>query len=195
MVNVKIDSGEFPLMRSVDVTHQPDRSKVYTAWLRAFSDNLPQYLDALPDVIEDVFTYRLWEDNQLGTPEEMLARFGITSLDLDEPARVLKQIRSETGRKKYKVAARRHWVEQNKDRMTQQQMADRLDVSRPTIASDIKELSENRVRTPKTDNVQRQVVKYTITQYTKPETAAKKICEKFGEGFANALAEAIKSGV
>jgi multidrug efflux pump subunit AcrA (membrane-fusion protein) len=42
MAAVTIDSGDFPLMRNVDVSHQPNRAKVYNDWLRAFTDQVPE---------------------------------------------------------------------------------------------------------------------------------------------------------
>jgi hypothetical protein len=42
---------------------------------------------------------------------------------------------------------------------------------------------KNSVRTQKTPQPKRKVRRYEISQYTKPETAAKKIITKFGDEF------------
>jgi len=51
---VTVDSGEFPLFRNIDASHQPSRSKVYTAWLKGFEDMVPSALDRLAEVVEVV---------------------------------------------------------------------------------------------------------------------------------------------
>jgi DNA-binding XRE family transcriptional regulator len=73
--------------------------------------------------------------------------------------------------------------------MTQREIAGELGVSRPTVAADL--MSEKSVRTPKPDKEPRQRTHYEITQYTKPETAAKRIREVFGNEFADALVAAM----
>jgi len=50
------------------------------------------------------------------------------------------------------------------------------------------DVSGNRVYTPKPDTP-RKVAQYKISQYTKPATAAEKICTTFGLEFAEALLE------
>ena len=93
MVRVMVDSGQFPLMRNVDVSHQPSRSRVYTAWIKAFSYNVPWALNAIADVIEDVFRYELWKDHYLATPQEFFNRFGLGCLNLEEPAKLIRALR------------------------------------------------------------------------------------------------------
>ena len=51
-------------------------------------------------------------------------------------------------------------------------------------------LEENRVRTPKTSNP-RKTIRYEISQYTKPATAAEKIRATFGHDFAQKLKDAL----
>jgi len=53
-------------------------------------------------------------------------------------------------------------------------------------------LSENRVITPKADTP-RKTVRYEISQYTKPATAAEKIRATFGPDFARQLKDALAS--
>lgn len=188
MAPVSVDSGEFKLMRNVDIDHQPSRSGVYTAWIRAFSNNVPDAVNHLADVIEDVYAFELWKDNRLDTPEQFFERMGIFGLDLDEPARLIKELRKKKSSKRDEILRRAEKVRELRDQnKTQQAIADELGVSQPTIAND---LSENGVYTPKTDKP-RKVIQYKISQYTKPETAAEKIHAKFGPEFAQALKEAL----
>lgn len=93
MVRVMVDNGQFPLMRNVDVSHQPSRSRVYTAWSRAFNSQVPWVLNAIADVIEDVFRYELWKDNYLATPQELFNQLGLGRLNLEEPAKLIRALR------------------------------------------------------------------------------------------------------
>ena len=68
--------------------------------------------------------------------------------------------------------------------MTQQQAAEVLGVDQKTISRD---LGRNTVMTPKVSKPQRKRIIYQISQYTKPETAAQKIRDKFGDDFAAEL--------
>ena len=186
MATVRIDSGEFPLMRNIDVSHQPSRSKVYTAWSRAFGDNIPAAVDHLADVIEDVYSYELWKDKYLDTPEEFFERYGLFDLDLDEPAKLLKELRKEKSSKKNQIIKRaRQAKEMREQGMTQQDIADELGVHRNTVVSDL--CTENSVITPKIVQEKRKVVGYRITEYTKAEVAAVKIRDILGDEFADEL--------
>jgi hypothetical protein len=76
-LSVKIDSGEFPLLRRININHQPSMENVVSKWMWAFQTNVPESLNALADVIEDVYSHpRLLEYHQRG-PEEMLEYIGI----------------------------------------------------------------------------------------------------------------------
>jgi len=190
MAGVTVDSGEFLLMRNVDVEHQPSRAKVYNAWSKAFGlyGNVPDAVDHLADIIEDVYTFELWKDNFLDTPEELFDRMGILGLDLEEPAKLIKALRSKKSTKKQEIIARAEKAKELREEgKTQQQIADELGVSRRTVNSDIS--AENTVQTPKPAQEKRKVIQYTITQYTTPETAANKIRDKFGDEFADQLKE------
>lgn len=70
---------------------------------------------------------------------------------------------------------------------TQQEIAEELGVSRRTVCSDL-DCAEKPVMTEKPAQQPRQRITYQITQYTKPETAARRIREVFGDEFANDLA-------
>ena len=74
---------------------------------------------------------------------------------------------------------------------TQQEIAEELGVSQQTVSSDLS-LPEKEVITPKAGKEPRTVIGYRITQYTKPETAARRIREVFGDDFADALAESLR---
>lgn len=184
MASVSIDSGEFKLMRNVDIQHQPSRSAVYTEWIRAFSNNVPNAVHHLADVIEDVYTFELWKDNRLDTPEQFFERMGIFGLNLDEPARLIKELRKKRSSKRDEIVARAEKVRELREQgMTQQAIADELGVSRRTVNSDM--CAEKSVMTQKPAQPRKAV--YQISEYTKPETAAQKIRDKFGEEFAFAL--------
>ena len=71
---------------------------------------------------------------------------------------------------------------------TQQEIAEVLGVDQKTISRD---LGRNEVITQKMPKEPRTVIGYRITQYTKPETAARRIREVFGDEFADALAESL----
>jgi predicted transcriptional regulator len=69
--------------------------------------------------------------------------------------------------------------------LTQQEIADQVGVSQQRVAQIIQEKT---VRTEKTCKPKRAKLRYEITSYTKPETAAQKIIDTFGEEFAKNLA-------
>jgi hypothetical protein len=68
-------------------------------------------------------------------------------------------------------------------------VAEELGVSQRTVSDD---LAENRVITEKPAKEPRKVIGYRITQYTKPETAARRIREVFGDEFAASLAISLR---
>jgi hypothetical protein len=63
---------------------------------------------------------------------------------------------------------------------TQREIAEELGVDQKTISRD---LGKNTVITEKMPKEPRKVVGYRITQYTKPETAARRIREVFGDWY------------
>lgn len=67
---------------------------------------------------------------------------------------------------------------------TQAEIAGEVGLSQNRVSEIV---SENSVITQKTDKPKRTIDGYRITQYTKPETAAAKIREKFGDEFADTL--------
>lgn len=194
-----VESGEFPLMRSVDVKHQPSRMRVYTAWSRAFGSQVPWALNAVADVIEDVFKYELWKDNYLATPQEFFDQIGLGSLNLDNPAALIRALREmPNGATPDQVNARVERMQREHEEWTARREAGE---SLRDIAAD-EGVAPNTVRTrcaekPVTTQKpahKRQVIGYRITQYTKPETAALRIRETFGEEFAFALGTILTSG-
>ena len=106
MAGVMVDSGEFKLMRNVDRSHQPTREKVYNEWIKAFRHNVPDAIEHLADVIEDVYAFELWKDNYLDTPEQFFERYGIFGLDLEEPAKLIKELRKKKSSKKTAILKR-----------------------------------------------------------------------------------------
>jgi len=188
-MSVSINSGDFPLMRNVDSDRQPERSKVYSAWIQAFNLSVPEAVEHLADVIEDVYAFELWKDKYLDTPEQFFDHMGILGLDLEEPAKLIKALRAKRSTKRAEIIRRAEEAKKLREQgLTQQKIAEALGVSRPTVAAD---LSENTVMTPKSDKEPRKTTVYQISQYTMPETAAEKIRDKFGSDYAKALKEAL----
>ncbi len=99
---------------------------------------------------------------------------------------------SEAASKSEQVIARAKESQQlYSDGLTQQQVAERLGVSRRTVSDD---LARNTVYTEKPAKQKRKQIQYKINSGTKPSTAATKIIETFGVEFALSLAkELLKS--
>lgn len=192
MAAVKIESGEFPLMRNADISHQPSRSRIYSAWSKAFNSQVPWALNAVADVIEDVFRYELWKDNFLATPQEFFDQIGLGRLNLDDPAKLIHALREmPTGATAEQVNDRvaemqrqqREWTERREAGESLRAIAAHADVSPQTV---LNRVSNKSVMTQKVGQP-RQRTTYQITHYTKPETAAAKIRATFGNDFALAL--------
>ncbi len=182
---VTVNSGEFPLMRNIDISKQPQRANVYNEWLKAFTSRVPWAINSLADVIEDIYTYELWKENRLSGPEEMLERFGIFGLNLEDPLKIIKELRKKNSPLKARLLKRNEEIKAKREEgKTQQQIADEVGLSQNRV-SEI--LSVKTVITEKADNP-RKVDGYRITTYTTPATAAMKIREKFGDAFADELA-------
>jgi hypothetical protein len=182
---VTVNSGEFPLMRNIDMSKQPQRSHVYAEWSKAFNDRVPWAIDNLANVIEDIYTYELWKERQLSGPEEMLERFGIIGLDLDNPAKLIRELRKKNSSVKRKLLERNIRIRAEREAgKTQQQIADEVGLSQNRV-SEI--LSEKPAYAEKTDKPPRKLIQYKINAGTHPRTAALKIRQKFGDEFANAL--------
>jgi hypothetical protein len=184
MAGVKIDSGKFPLMRDVDVSRQPERSKVYSAWIRAFSYNVPAAVEHLADIITDVYAYRLWEDNYLDTPEAFFERMGILGLDLERPAKLIRDLRENKSGIREKIVERqqKEWAAKREAGESLREIAAEAGVDPSTVL-------RRCTKTVMTEKVQqaRTRTTYQISQYTKPTTAAAKIRATFGNDFALAL--------
>ena len=90
MASVTVDSGEFPLIRNIDHTRQPECMKIYSEWLRIFADNVPEAMAHLDDVIEDAIEFHLWDKVCRGGPVVMFERMGLFDWDLDAAKRALK---------------------------------------------------------------------------------------------------------
>jgi hypothetical protein len=195
---VTVDSGEFPLLRNIDCNHEVSISKVLNKWSWVFKYDIPNGLNALADVIEDVYTYQVWDRYRLKNAGEFFEWIGVTGLNLDNPARLIAtlrggdsdQVKKQIGVKLYEV--RREKVQELKTQdptLTQQEIADQVGVSQQRVAQIIQEKT---VITEKTCKPKREIKGYRITSYTKPETAAQKIIDIFGEEFSRQLLEQIK---
>ena len=101
MASVRIDSGEFPLLRRINMGHQPSRSKVVSAWIKSFEETIPQALVSFPDVIEDIIKFPIiWQERECKSAEDFIERYlGLSGLNFEEPARLVKALRGELGKK------------------------------------------------------------------------------------------------
>ena len=194
-MSVSVDSGEFKLMRDVNVDHQPSRAKVYSEWIKAFQYQVPKAINHLADVIEDVFTYELWKDYYLDTPDQFFERIGIYGLDLENPSRLISDLRDKKSGKREEIQARIKRVQEaRKNGDGFQAICDREGISLGTAHSDAHSdaFSENSVYTKKTEKEPRRKKQFNITQYTKPTTAAQKIRATFGDEFAIEMMRAMQ---
>ncbi len=184
MAGVKIDSGKFPLMRDVDVKRQPERSKVYSAWIRAFSYSVPDAVEHLADIIEDVYAYELWKDNFLDTPEAFFERMGILGLNLDEPAKLIKELRKRRSTVKHRIIEQaKEWAAKREAGESLREIAAEAGVSKNTVMRRV----SHKTGMPEKVGHPRTRTTYQIQSGTKPETAAVKIRTTFGDDFALAL--------
>jgi len=194
MASVTVDSGEFKLLRNININHQPSRSKVVGEWITAFDSEVPRALNALADVIEDVYAFPvIWQERRKNSPEEFFESIGITGLNLEDPARLVKTLRGEMGSEAKAEAfatvklSRAERITESQKPGSLREKAEELGVSHTTVRRD-REVEQNRVYTQKC-STPRKVAQYKISQYTKPATAAEKICTTFGDEFAEALLE------
>ena len=198
---VNVDSGEFKLLRHVDINHQPSREKVVSEWIWAFDNSVPVAIENIADVIEDVFQYPIiWQERRKAGPIDFLESIGIIGLDLDKPAKLLKDLRNPKSKARIdlekKMAERAKQCElayKNPEGKTNAELANDWNCSERTVIRRRNEWGDrNCVRTQNLSPQEpRKVTKYSITHYTKPTTAAQKIRATFGDDFANQLAEAL----
>ena len=95
---------------------------------------------------------------------------------------------TEIRSKREEIAARQEKAKELREEgKTQREIAEELGVSVPTVKRDAR--GHKSGYNPKNDpKPPRKVIGYRITQYTKPETAARRIREVFGDEFAASLA-------
>jgi hypothetical protein len=192
---VTVNSGEFPLLRNIDASRQPNRAHVYNEWSKHFNDRVPWALESLANVVEDVMTYKVWEEYRLPGPAEYLERIGITGLNLEDPAKLIKALRGKDGEQiRRKLQARMERVAESRRLVEDEKLSLRgaakvLEVAPNTVRTDLK-VCRDLVITEKL-HTSRKVVGYRITEYTKPETAAAKIRATFGDQFASELKAAL----
>jgi len=183
MASLKIESGEFPLMRNVDVSRQPERANIYNEWARIFHYSLPDAVEHLADVIEDVYAFELWKDKYLETPEQFFERLGLFDLDLDEPAKLIKELRKSRSDKKAQIIAQaKKWKARMEAGESIRDIAESDGVPKTTVHRRVSQ-SESPDTKSGTENPRKRD-RYEISQYTKPETAAQRIRETFGDDFA-----------
>jgi len=174
MASVIIDSGQFPLLRNIDRKHQPNRSKVVGAWIHKFTYDIPDGLNNLADVIEDIYAFKMWEDYYMDTPQKFFEYIGLSDLNLEDPARLIATLRGNHGEDaKKKVLSeikpyqmRRAQVQELKSqdpKLTQQEIADQVGVSRGRVTQILLEKTEY---SEKTNNPKREIKQLRISSYT-----------------------------
>lgn len=184
MAGVMVDSGQFPLMRNIDASRQPERMKVYTAWTTAFNYSVRDAVDHLADIIQDVYAFEVWKDHYLDTPEQFFERIGIFGLNLRDPAKLIKDLRKKRSVTKRRIIEQaKQWAAKREAGESLREIAAEAGVSQQTV---MRRCSTKTVYTEKVEQP-RKVTQYKITHYTKPTTAAAKIRATFGNDFALAL--------
>ena len=186
MAAVRIESGEFPLLRNVDVSKQPNRAEVYGQWSKYIYFDLPKIIEHLPEVIEDVYAYEVWKDKYLDSPEQFFERIGLFGLDLKEPAKLIDELRKKgPSKKKREIIMRAQEAKKLREKgQTQQEIAAELGVNQGTVS---RVLCKNSVMTEKMHKQPRTRICYQINQGTDPTVAAQRIRAKFGEEYAQKL--------
>lgn len=130
--SVAIDSGEFPLLRNIDRSRQPERSRVMTEWSKAFHSTVPWALGSLAELIEDVHSFEAWKEYASAkTPEQFFERIGLLNLDLETPAKLIRFIR--TGSEDSEAEVLRDQLSDLADQ--QQPMQDEIDLLRKLTES------------------------------------------------------------
>lgn len=194
---VTIDSGEFPLIRNIDPKHQPSRSRVYAAWSKAFNSQVPWALNAVVDVIDDVYRFELWKDKRLETPQEFFDQIGLGELNLEEPARAIAAIRAlpATATREDAVRAtheirRETIIKLDADGKNQCEIAAEVGVTQGRVS----QVLAKPARAEKTNKGPRVQIRVEIYSGTQPENAARRIREKFGEDYARVLGKTLIKG-
>jgi hypothetical protein len=190
-MTVTIDSGDFPLIRNIDHTRQPECSQVFSKWLRIFKDDVPTAMSHLDDVIEDVIRYELWTKVTRGGPTVLFEHLGLMDLDLESAVKTLKRLRKDSTGKKAQQATRRAVAKELQAAgLTQQQIAAKLGVSTKTVQRDV---DRNGVATPKVSTPPRKDDRLRFGLGTTPETAAGKLADKFGDEWCRELCHVMVS--
>ena len=193
---VNVDSGEFKLLRHVDINHQPSREKVVSEWIWAFDNSVPVAIENIADVIEDVFQYPIiWQERRKAGPIDFLESIGIIGLDLDKPAKLLKDLRNPKSKTRLDMeklmAKRRTAKEMAEAGMKPPDIAIKLGVTTRTVRNYLKAETESGIPQIVSAQDTRKRTQFVIRTSTKPTTAAQKIRATFGDDFANQLAEAL----
>ena len=76
-MSVTIDSGELPMLSSIDIDNQPERSRVINAWIIAMGD-FDQAAKSMAPILREIEQYRAWELYHYGDMKRMLEIVGIT---------------------------------------------------------------------------------------------------------------------
>ena len=155
-----------------------DELKASDAWMqwKGGNNSWDKVLDIMGVTEEAVEEYRIGY--------ALLSGQGVTTPITGQQAREAAKSKSE------EIAERQAKArELREDGMTQQQIAEVLGVTDRTIRSDLK--AEEKPARAEKISAPRQQIRYAIYAGTKPETAARRIREVFGDEFADALVGAM----
>jgi len=177
----------------------PDRVNASTAPRRSNAPGSPEWCYQTANLLKDAWngldydrdrvekylveirSHKAWLKIPVANP------YGDEKTMLKEELGITEPIEKVIGRrvtKQQEIQRRREKVRVLADQgHTQQQIAEAMGVSQPTVADDIKALSEKSGIPQKADKP-RQRKTYQIQSGTKPETAAQRIRETFGDDFA-----------
>lgn len=117
-----------------------------------------------------------YEETGVGSPFEVFTKcLGINS----------KHPKYQIIRKRYLVKRRELVAELADEGLSQRAIAERMGVSQGTVMNDVNSYNKKPIQP-------RDVIRYQVTSYTKPETAARKITDKFGADWAYELQLALE---
>lgn len=200
---VVIDSGSIP--SAVGCTGKSLRS-VVSKWQNKVCTGFNVSAEWLLAILREVDEFAVWKE--FGSPSRDAFIADVLMLDFDLVESAIPEIihRLHTGEsfdlqkadgtkarvvsKSEEIAERQTKAKELREEgKTVREIAGETGVSIGTAHSDV--CSENSEYTQKTEQSPRKVIQYRISQYTKPETAARRIREVFGDEFSDSLAKFI----
>jgi hypothetical protein len=194
---VTVNSGE--LQTAVGIEEGWRLGQIMAGWQAIARGAFPTDCRKIVQMIEETDSLRLWERSEFGgfgpwpDRDSFLADQVLLDPNLIQPVYdallILDPDHAVPLKEAVSKAEKAHDYKAANPNATQQQVAEAVGCTQGRVS----QLLKNGVYTPKINNPKpkRQVLQYKITQYTKPETAAKRIIEKFGDDFAQQLIDAM----